>query len=348
MYGGGQMNSTHMYDRRRFLQYVGIAGLGMATPFMVTTAQATDCTKTHQVSQTLPMMNTLVSITVRDQSEQRARTAQQAAFAAARELIPIFDRFQPDSHVSSLNRHGVLKDIPSHLRQVLQTSRDLYQMSQRRFDVTILPLLQATGHELGQRHTPVTPSDLRQLQALVGCDHLHLGSKSVRLGRSGMGITLDGIAKGYIVDQVAATLTAHGITSALINAGGDIRVIGNKGSAPWQVGVQDPTHRHASLATLGLRNAAVATSGSYEQFFDPLARHHHLLSQAGHSPRRPVSSTVIAPTAMQADGLATTIFLLPPEEGLTLAAAQPGVQAAVVTRGNRMMTTPGWNRLQLS
>lgn len=194
---------------------------------------------------------------------------------------------------------------------------------------------------------PLSPLQIKDLQPLIGFGHVHHDSQTVRLERSGMGITLDGIAKGYIVDRAVAFLARHGIQSALVNAGGDIRVIGGKGRDPWRIGIQDPTHKEGHIARLGLRQAAIATSGSYEQFFDPWARHHHLINTSGYSPIRPVSATVVAPTAMQADGLATALFLMSPDKGLQLADSLPGVQAALITRGNRIMTTKGWSSLHI-
>jgi thiamine biosynthesis lipoprotein len=292
-------------------------------------------------------MNTLVTVTVLDRSRQRAVTAQNAAFQTMHKLVPVFDRFRSDSHISRLNRHGALHDVPPDLDRVLNACSELYRQSHNHFDVTILPLLQRTSSTVRRTGNALSPKEIRDLKSLIGFRHVGHTSRAVRLERPGMGITLDGIAKGYIVDQAAACLVRHGVRSALINAGGDIRVTGGKGGSPWLIGVQDPMRTEGQIARLGLHQAAVATSGSYEQFFDPLARHHHLIDTSGYSPHRIVSSTVVAPTAMQADGLATALFLMPPGKGLQWAASLPGVQACLITRGNRTMNTPGWEKMRL-
>ena len=342
--GSENMADTH---RRNFLYSLAVLGLGAGIP-VLTWAPQGKAQSRGQISKTMPLMNTLVTIEIRDSSREHALEAQEAAFQAMREVLPIFDRFRTDSHISHLNQSGILRDVPQSLNQVLTACTDLYEHSQGHFDITILPLLQASRHALRRTGNPLPPRDIEELREVIGFQGVRYDPKNVRLDRSGMQITLDGIAKGHIVDRAVAALRTKGVHRALVNAGGDIRVIGGSLDLPWRIGIQDPTRKDRHLAQLALGQAAVATSGSYEQFFDPLARHHHLIDSTGYSPRRPLSVTVVAPTAMQADGLATALFLMPLDQGLQLASSLSGVQAAIITRGNRILTTPGWDRLMLS
>jgi thiamine biosynthesis lipoprotein len=298
-------------------------------------------------SKTLPKMNTLATITILDTSREHAEQAYKAAFARMDTLIGIFDRFQPESKLSQLNRHGILKDAPPQLVHVLASCSELYQMSQGCFDITILPLLKATKKSVRGTGRSLSFSERKELEPLIGFQRLEFSQDWIRLQHPGMAVTLDGIAKGYIVDQAVSVLVNHGIQSGLINAGGDIRVIGAKKDGPWKIGIRDPICPNCQSMQIGLSQSAVATSGGYEQFYDPRKRHHHLMTTSGRSPHRTLSTTVVAQTAMQADGLATALFLLPPEEGLQTARSLPGVQAMIITRGNRIMTTPDWNRLRL-
>ena len=102
-----------------------------------------------------------------------------------------------------------------------------------------------------------------------------------------MGITLDGIAKGLIVDWAAEELTRRGIDHFLINAGGDIRVAGGKGDgAPWRIAIRDPKSSDSYAAVIRLRDGAIATSGNYEVYFDREKLYHHIVSPwNGLSPR---------------------------------------------------------------
>ena len=123
---------------------------------------------------------------------------------------------------------------------------------------------------------------------------------------------LGGIAKGYGVDRAVAALRAHGIEHGLVNVGGDLYALGERpdGSA-WRVGVRDARDPTRIERTLELSNAAVATSGDYEQFFDHAGRrYHHLLDPRTGEPiqTRTHSVTIVQPTCMQADAAATASF----------------------------------------
>mgnify|MGYP002236425829 CR=1 FL=1 len=101
-----------------------------------------------------------------------------------------------------------------------------------------------------------------------------------------MGITLDGIAKGYIADRVSAVLTSAGVKNHLVNAGGDIMASGHKSpGVPWRVAVQSTTGP-AYAGELSLSGKAIATSGSYEIYYDASRRHHHLINGLRLQPRR--------------------------------------------------------------
>jgi thiamine biosynthesis lipoprotein len=263
-----------------------------------------------------------------------------------RELVRVFDRFDPTSHLSHLNATGVLRDVPPALARVLRTAQHVHVSSNRVFDVTILPLLELTEHSWQTTGHPPARETVQELLGAIGQDRVHISDRIIRFDRAETRITLDGIAKGYIVDQAAEVLKRHSIDAAVINAGGDIRVLGSKQGRPWRIGIQDPSGRHTPVQTLALRDMAVATSGSYENFFDPLMRHHHLLESNGKgSPRRVVSATAVAPSAMMADSLSTTFFLLPPEQAVSLASSLKSVEASIITFGGRHFTSDNWSSI---
>jgi thiamine biosynthesis lipoprotein len=289
-------------------------------------------------------MGTLVSITVLDASEEKARKARDSAFTAMDQLLPIFNRHDGSSHLSELNQREVLRDVPPELNRVLEQSRVLYRLSDQAFDITILPLLEMSKRNRAGSARPDW-SAVQEKLALTGWSNISCSSKEIRL-QPGTRITLDGIAKGFIVDRAAAVLRAHGVAAGLINAGGDIRAVGDKQGTPWQVGVRDPEGRERPVQTVRLSDLAVATSGSYERYFDASGKHHHLIDGSrGDSPRRTISSTVIAPSAMLADGLSTAFFVLQPEQSLKLAAKLNHVETHIITRGGRSFSSGGWKRI---
>ncbi|MCF8104373.1 MAG: FAD:protein FMN transferase [Desulfohalobiaceae bacterium] len=290
-------------------------------------------------------MNTLVSITVCDASRDLAEESQEAAFQTMKDLIPIFNRFDPESRISRLNVSGKLNDVPPHFLQVLETSQDLFYQSGKVFDITVLPLLERQQESVAKTGRPPQIQEIQDMRKSLGFEKIKFGPGKIVFAHAGVRITLDGIAKGYIVDQAARTLEKHGVKSALINAGGDIRAIGGKGPVPWQVGLRDPLDRRQHVQIFNLAHMAVATSGNYENYFDPLARHHHIINKdLGDSPRRTISATAVARTAMMADGLSTAMFLAGPKKGLKLIESLPGAEALVMTRGSRIFKSSGWNQ----
>lgn len=135
-------------------------------------------------------------------------------------------------------------------------------------------------------------------------------------------------AAGYAVDRALDVLRQHGVVSALVNGGGEIRCLGDD----WRVGVQHPRLRGTLLVRLAPGALAVATSGDYEQCFEQDGvRYHHLLDPVTGEPARGCESvTVLAPTCMRADALSTAVFVLGLERGLALVEQMPGVECLIV------------------
>ena len=170
---------------------------------------------------------------------------------------------------------------------------------------------------------------------------VRLGPDSISLQIPGMGVTLDGIAKGYVVDRMASVLADHGLEDFLINAGGDIRSAGlREDGEPWRVGVQDPKKQGDLPDVIGLSNGAVATSGSYEIYFDRDRSYHHIVSaRTGDSPRSSESVSVVAPTTLAADALATAVFVMEPEPGRRV--------HRIVTRVRLPHRRPRWSTIEI-
>ena len=185
-------------------------------------------------------------------------------------------------------------------------------------------------------------SELRAARALVGRRGLQVSGADLSFARSGMGITLDGIAKGYIADRVSAVLTSAGVKNHLVNAGGDIMASGHKSpGVPWRVAVQSPTGP-AYAGELSLSGKAIATSGSYEIYYDASRRHHHLINPASGFSPSVGSVSVVAGTAMEADTLATALSILPPSDALKLVQGLPGRECCILSPDGCIYTSLGW------
>lgn len=301
--------------------------------------------------QTRPAMGTRVSITAVAESQQRATEGFGHAFAEMDRLIALLNRYDPASAVSQLNAAGRIEGPPPELVQVLKQARSFHQTSFGAFDVTVGPLL-AVFRAGFRQVVPCGPDDaeIRDALARVGAHHVAVSRRRVTLARDGMAVTLDGIAKGHIVDAMAAVLDRHGLRQYLIDAGGDIRARGTRETgSPWTVAVRDPANHGLLPDVVPLDGGAIATSGSYEiHFDDDLAFHHIVDAATGRSPAAARSVSVRAPTAMAADALATGVFVLGPAAGVALVDGLRGCGCLVVDQNGRQWKSRRWRSSPLS
>ena len=339
-----------MVDRRNCLKFMGILGFGIAAPALI--AKPTEgklSGNLHQVSRTRPLMGTFVNITVIDPSRDKADEVQEKAFARMVELVKLFDRHAPDTPVSWLNDKGSLNDISPAIAALFYQSAYFNHISKGAFDITVLPLLELYRETFAKTGTPPTLRQVKEKMALIDTTKVKTDKQGIRFLKEGMQVTLDGIAKGYIVDEASNLIERQGIKYALINAGGDIRAIGGNGpEKAWKIGVSDPWGKRKYVEVLELSNGAVATSGNYEVYFDKEKLHHHIIDTAtGDSPRETVSATVVAPTVMEADALSTAMFVLPPHESIDLAHSLVDIETMIIARGGRTYRSRGWKQVRV-
>ncbi|MDR2077070.1 MAG: FAD:protein FMN transferase [Desulfovibrio sp.] len=329
--------SVHL-TRRGFLRLAGLAGAGSVLAAAGGTLLFSEpfTRELHQTRQTRTLMGTYVQITVLDKSADRAEEALNAAFARMARLEKLLTRFGSGSPLAELNAAGRLRGAPAELLAVLDSSRRVWRASRGAFDITVLPLLHTAKSRI-LANGALSGYEAAQALQLVGMEKLRINGGNLAFDRSGMGITLDGIAKGYIVDQAVAGLKAHKITSALVNAGGDLRALGSRpGSAGWRIKVQDPADKNAFVADLSIADRAVATSGNYEAYFDEAKLFGHLISpEDPTAASRNLSSTVLAPDCVTADALATALFVMGRRDGLGLLAGQAQLGGLLVERGGQ-------------
>ena len=241
-----------------------------------------------------------------------------------------------------LNAEGAISDPPPELVAVLSKSRAYFDLTAGAFDATVKPLVDLFQGAAGSG--PPSEDRVREAVCLIDGGKVEVQESGVRLYGDGMGVTLDGIAKGFIVDVMADVLAHAGLKDFLINAGGDIRTSGvREDGEPWQVGVQDPYKQDNLPDIIGLSNGAVATSGSYEVYFDRDRVHHHIVStEAGASPQVSQSVSVVAPTTLAADAMATSIFVMEPGAGIHFIDSFPQCACLIVDEHGRQWRSKGW------
>jgi len=291
------------------------------------------------------LMDTVIEITAYGPN---AETAVKAAFVEFKRLHDITDRFSPDSQVSRINQVAGKEKVAvdADLYAMIDRSNALSDRLDGVFDISIGPLTSLWG--IGHKGEFI-PSDreIKQVLPLVNYHQIELdpAAKTVYLSREGMILDLGGIAKGYATDKAVEILKSQGITSALVNAGGDVRVIGQKpDKKPWRIGVQDPRNSEKVIAKLALTDwDTMETSGDYQRYFmkDQIRYSHILDPRTGMQPREIISVTTVNSNSGDGDILGTAIFVLGVERGLELLKQFPGTEAIIVTKEGRVVVTPG-------
>jgi thiamine biosynthesis lipoprotein len=173
---------------------------------------------------------------------------------------------------------------------------------------------------------------IERTRKLVDWQAIDIGRRRIVLGRTGMGVTLNGVAQGYITDRIMEILRASGCDRAFGNMGcSEIRAMGRHADGrPWRVGLADPRQPEVIAVSLDLCDRSVCTSGGYGTKFEPTGRFHHLFDPStGASAHHYIAVSVFAASATVADALSTALYVSPPECGATLLASFPGVSALV-------------------
>jgi thiamine biosynthesis lipoprotein len=301
--------------------------------------------RASRVTATRPAMGTLVSLIGLGPSPAQVEAAIGSALAEMDRLIALFSRYDAQSAVSVLNDAGRLEGPPPEMAALVREALRYHAVTRGAFDVSVAPLVNLFRRRLGgAAPTPPSEAELRDALALVGARHVSADRRRIRFARSGMGLTLDGIAKGRIVDAMARVLERSGVRDFLIEAGGDIRTSGTKeGGQPWTIAVRDPLGAAPFSDAIRLSGAAVATSGSYEIHFGGDRLFHHIVdATSGRSPTHSVSVTIIAPTATAADALATGVFVMGPVAGVRLIESLSGCACLIIDGEGRHTRSRGW------
>ncbi|CDX16346.1 ApbE family protein 2 [Mesorhizobium sp. ORS 3324] len=239
------------------------------------------------------------------------------ALSEVRRLERVFSLYDEDSALSRLNRKGELTDPPQELVELLAASMRYAGATGGAFDPTVQPLWALYARHFGTKDADPNgppPAAIGIARAKCGYQRVSFDAGKVAFAQSGMALTLNGIAQGYITDRVAELLRARGVTHTLVDMGETRALDAHPAGRPWSVGIKDPRAEDRLLATLALDNQAVATSGGYGTDFDAAGRFNHIFDPAtGLCANRYLSVSVVAPTATCADALSTAFSVMPVE-----------------------------------
>jgi FAD:protein FMN transferase len=233
--------------------------------------------------------------------------------------------------VATINRGGPAGGpCPAELRAVLTAALEVSRATDGAFDVTVRPLLQAYKHAAREGRLP-TDEEHAAAMARLGYDAIELEGERVRFTREGIGIDLGGIAKGYFGDVAVRRLRDAGATRCIADVGADLVTWRTASERPFQVGIRNPWGE-GLMAVITVDGGAVVTSGDYERFVQIGDRRIcHIVDPRTGQPVEGVHSvTVVAPTGVEADALATGIFVLGFERGSALVEGRADLEVVIV------------------
>lgn len=260
------------------------------------------------------------------------------------ELEGIFSVTEEESELYALNHsNGQPQTVSSETEELLSFALEIAEETEGSLDPTIYPLLTAWGFTTENRQVP-EQEEIRSLLEQVDYTRIRMVDDTVTIP-SGMALDLGAVAKGYTGDQAAAYIKEQGITSALINLGGNVQAVGTKpDGSPWRIGLRDP-FSEGNVGTLTVENSAVVTSGGYQNYFmgeDGQVYWHILDPDTGYPARTGLASvTVVAPEGVKCDALSTALFVMGLDGALDYWRAHGDFELILITEDREIYLTPG-------
>ncbi|QQS36191.1 MAG: FAD:protein FMN transferase [Ignavibacteriales bacterium] len=288
------------------------------------------------------LMGTLVEIQVKGLNETEADKIITKAFDEIKRIDDLFSSHSDVGAITKINNSGETLFAPHpEIFEVMLYCDSLNKISKGAFDVSLGTLINEWDFGSSDHVLP-SEKNISAAKSISGWKNIQINSNASFTKTKGVQLNFGAIAKGYAVDKAIELLKRNGISTALVNAGGEIRELGSD----WVVGIQHPRSSTNLLGTLKLNGMAVATSGDYEQYFEINGkRYHHILDPTnGYPSEKCRSVTVIAQTDMEADALATAVFVLGKDEGLNLIERLENTEVMIVDSIGKIFYSTGFEK----
>ena len=314
----------------------------------------TACGETAAESETRTVyaMDTVMNLTVYGENAAAALESAEKELHTLDEAV--LSRTAEGSELYALNTSNgetVECGADDILPALIETALTISDATEGAFDPTLAPVLDALGFTRDERRVP-SADELKELLSHTGCGKVALEKTAdgwtVTL-LDGAQLDLGGIAKGYAADLLRAQLEKEGVTSATLDLGGDVFVMGRKtDGSDWRIAVKDPVDTESYLGVVSAADNFVVTSGVYERYFEENGvRYHHILDPKTGCPAESglVSVTVLCENGAWADALSTACFVLGPDGALALrddlADQGTNFELILVTDDGRVLYTDG-------
>ncbi|UCC57492.1 MAG: FAD:protein FMN transferase [Gammaproteobacteria bacterium] len=291
-----------------------------------------------------PVMGTLITVELWHEDAERGKALAAAVLDEMHRIDRLMSTYKPDSELSRVNDQAAREPVivSRELLGLVMRALSFSEVTGGAFDITYA----SAGKYYNYRES-VRPTTAQLEQALPAIDYRHVKldtvNSTIAFDHPGVRIDLGGIAKGYAVDRSIEILRKAGVLNALVSAGGDTRVIGERWGRAWKVGIRDPRNRDGVVTMIPLMDLAISTSGDYERFFEEDGvRYHHILNPStGQSTSAVHSASIIGSNATTTDALSTSIFVMGVTNGLQLINSLTDTEAVIIDNQGRMHYSAG-------
>lgn len=291
-----------------------------------------------------PMMGTEVSVYLWSDDPETGEALLEEVFQEAARIDRLMSTYKDDSEISNINRLAAdsTMEVGKELRLLIRQSIEISRLTEGAFDITYDSVGRYYDFRRQQR-----PDEGTVAAELENIDYRHLelddAAGTIHFRKKGVRINLGGIAKGYVVERGIALLRDRGIRNAVVTAGGDSRLLGDRRGRPWMIGIRDPRVEGEVAISIPLQDEAISTSGDYERFFEQDGvRYHHIINPGTGTPVAGVhSASVFGPDAVVTDALSTSVFVMGVDKGMRLIATLPDYESIVIDDEGRVYYSDG-------
>lgn len=295
------------------------------------------------ISKTGFYFDTVIKITLYDSDDADYLDG---CFALADKYENLLSATIETSDVSKINAaNGSPVTVSPETAELIREGIDYGTLSNGQFDITIGKL--SSLWDFSENPGIVPDADaIASAVSTINYQNITVSGNTVTLNDSDAAIDLGGIAKGFIADKMKAYLNENGITSGIINLGGNVLIIGPKeDGSDYRIGIQKPfSDTGTALATVSIPDGTVVSSGVYERYFkkDGVLYHHLLNPKTGYPYENDLTGvTIICSRSVDGDGLSTTCFSLGLEDGIKLIESLPNTEAIFITSDGELHTSSG-------
>ena len=335
----GRIEQIHRMERLHMNRQVGALCLALCLLLGAGCAASPEDTNS-EYSEYLMAMDTLMTLTAYGPQAEEGVTQARAVITALEGLLSVTDE---DSEVWAINHSGGASvTVQADTAALLDLSLDLAQKTGGALDPTIYPVLRAWGFTTDQKRVPGA-EELAGLLERVDYTAVEWDGETITLP-DGMELDFGSVAKGYAGQKAAEALRAAGVTSALLDLGGNIQTVGSHDGQPWRIGITDPEDPQSYLGVVTVEDEAVVTSGGYQRYFEENGvRYWHILDPSTGQPARSglSSVTIIGSDGGLCDGLSTALFVLGLEGAADYWRQWGGFEAVLITDEGQVWITEG-------